>query len=352
MARAIELARRSMGHTRPNPAVGAVVVKGGTIIGEGRHKRCGRDHAEAAALKDAAKRHGAKALKGATVYCTLEPCSRPGRVGACCDALIAAGVRRVVWACEDPNPVNRGKAAKVLGKAGIATAHGLLEKEAQELILGFSKYILTDLPYITVKLAMSLDGRICDVEGGSRWVSSVNSHKLTGRFRETCDAIMVGAETIRRDNPSLLSHGKRNDDLLRIVVTRSGRLPLDAQVFADDACGRTVVLVLGKKSAPKQLRALVAEKRCLAVFAVPSAKLSDALRFMCQYTKLMHILCEGGLELARSLADEGLVDEWLTVLAPKVIGNRPISKALKGGIVEESSGIAFGDAYVNVRFHP
>ena len=122
MRRAIALAWRSAGHTRPNPPVGAVVVKGGRIVGEGRHRRCGGDHAEVAALKVCTS-----SPKGAAVYVTLEPCSKPGRVGACCDALIAAGVKRVVWACADPNPANRGKAARVLRRAGVETAHGLCE---------------------------------------------------------------------------------------------------------------------------------------------------------------------------------------------------------------------------------
>ena len=157
MRRAIAVAGRSAGHTRPNPPVGAVVVKNGRVIGEGRHRRCGGDHAEVAALK-ACK----VAPKGATVYVTLEPCSKPGRVGACCDALVAAGVKRVVWACPDPNPVNRGKAARILRRAGIETVHGVCEDEASAVIRPFAKHVTTGLPYVTVKLAMSLDGKICD----------------------------------------------------------------------------------------------------------------------------------------------------------------------------------------------
>ena len=195
MRRAIALAERSAGHTRPNPPVGAVVVKHGRVIGEGRHRRCGGDHAEVAALKAcktsprgaavyvtlepcskpgrvgaccAALKACTFSPKGATVYVTLEPCSKPGRVGACCDALIAAGVKRVVWACPDPNPVNRGKAARILRRAGIATAHGLCEDEASALIRPFAKHVTTGLPYVTVKLAMSLDGKICDDLGNAR----------------------------------------------------------------------------------------------------------------------------------------------------------------------------------------
>ena len=160
MKRALALAARSRGHTRPNPPVGAVVVRDGVVVGEGRHVRCGADHAEAAALKSS-KRHGG--AKGATVYVTLEPCSKVGRVGACCDALIAAGVSRVVWAIPDPNPKNAGRAAKVLRKAGIETECWLRSrdpercacvKEALRLIAPFSKHVNTGLPFVTVKLAL------------------------------------------------------------------------------------------------------------------------------------------------------------------------------------------------------
>ena len=214
MRRAIALAWRSAGHTRPNPPVGAVVVKGGKIIGEGRHRRCGGDHAEVAALKACTF-----SPKGAAVYVTLEPCSKPGRVGACCDALIAAGVKRVTWACADPNPTNRGKAARILRRAGIETAHGLCEDEAAPLIRPFAKHVTTGLPYVTVKLAMSLDGKICDDFGNARWISDVRSRRITGKWRDRVDVVMVGAETVRKDNPSLLCHTRRNDDLWRAVVS-------------------------------------------------------------------------------------------------------------------------------------
>ena len=302
--RALELAERGEGHTRPNPPVGAVIVKKGKIIGEGWHKKAGGDHAEVAAIKNALKR--GNPAKGATIYVTLEPCSKPGRVGACTDAIIAAGIKRVVYGSVDPNPVNRGRAKHILSRAGI-TCECANDCDCDELIAPFTKYIRTGLPYVTVKLAMSLDGRICDDFGNARWISSAESRKMTGKCRERVDAIMVGAETIRRDNPSLLSHGKRNDDLIRVVVTRSGKLPKNAQIFTDGAPNETRVFRVGKDA--KDLR--------------------DVLR---QLGKMgvMHVLCEGGLKLARSLADAGLVDEWITVLAPVVIGSRPIARALRG----------------------
>jgi diaminohydroxyphosphoribosylaminopyrimidine deaminase/5-amino-6-(5-phosphoribosylamino)uracil reductase len=191
MLRALELARLSRGRTRPNPPVGAVVVKNGKIVGEGRHVKCGADHAEAAALKKAGS-----AASGAEVYVTLEPCSKKGRVGACCDALIAAGVRKVVWACRDPNPKNSGRAMRILRSAGIETecweksrdsVKSALAGEALELIAPFAKHVTSGMPYVTVKIAMSLDGKICDDYGDAKWVSSAKARRQTGRMPAAAD---------------------------------------------------------------------------------------------------------------------------------------------------------------------
>ena len=324
MARALELARRGEGHTRPNPPVGAVLVKGGQIIGEGWHKRAGGDHAEVAAIKDAAEKHPQLFTHHSsllTLYVTLEPCSKPGRVGACTDAIIAAGIKKVVYAVPDPNPVNRGRAKRVLARHGIGceclagrsayNGKSLAGRSAyNDLIAPFAKHVTTGLPFVTVKLAMSLDGRICDDFGEAKWISSAASRRATGALRERVDAIMVGAETIRRDNPSLLSHGKRNDDLLRVVISKSGKLPKEAQVFTD---GKNATLVFKD---PEEALVALGKLGCL------------------------HVLCEGGLKLARSLADKRLVDRWISVTAPIVIGSRPLAEALRF----EGEDVIFGKA--------
>ena len=314
LSRAAELAPKGLGHTRPNPAVGAVIVKRGKVIGESWHKKAGGDHAEVAAIKNAVRR--GESAAGATIYVTLEPCSKPGRVGACTDAIIAAGIKRVVYAVADPNPKNRGRARRVLAKHGIECncyseqwPKSLCVQQARRLIAPFAKHVLTGLPYVTVKIAMSLDGKICDDYGSARWISSAKSRKVTGRLREQVDAIMVGAETIRKDNPSLLSYGKRNDDLIRVVVTRSGKLPKTAQIFTDGAPNKTIVFNTEARRHRGGIKGVLRELGKMGV---------------------MHVLCEGGLKLARSLADAGLVDEWIAVLAPVVIGSRPIARALRG----------------------
>lgn len=306
MARALELARRGEGHTRPNPPVGAVVVSDGEIIGEGYHHRAGQPHAEVMAIRNARLAPATAELRPLTLYVTLEPCSKPGRVGACTDAIIAAGISHVVYGCPDPNPVNRGRAKRILARHGISCElfgprSSPLVTRLSALIAPFAKHVTTGLPYVTVKLAMSLDGRICDDRGDAKWISSEAARRETGKLRERVDAIMVGAETVRRDNPSLLSHGRRNDDLVRVVVSRSGKLPRKAQVFTD---GRNDTLVF------------------------PDAEL--AIRELGRLG-MMHVLCEGGLKLATALAEAGLVDEWITVLAPKVIGSRRISEAVTIG---------------------
>ncbi|MGN0853189.1 MAG: bifunctional diaminohydroxyphosphoribosylaminopyrimidine deaminase/5-amino-6-(5-phosphoribosylamino)uracil reductase RibD [Kiritimatiellia bacterium] len=306
MSRAWALALRSCGHTRPNPPVGAVVVKNGIQIGEGRHRRCGLAHAEVAALASCSV-----SPRGASVFCTLEPCSKPGRVGACCEALIAAGVARVEWACPDPNAKNGGRAARILRRAGIETVcwmqcpsadprHRIACGIFEETLRPFAKHVTTGLPFVEVKLAMSLDGRICDLDGKSRWISGRPSLRETARWRERVDVVMVGAETIRRDDPSLLCHTRRNDDLWRAVVSGSGNLPAGAQVFADGARERTLV------------------------YSDPVAALEDLGR-----RGFMHVLCEGGLGLARSLAAARRVDKWTTILCPLVIGGRPLAEACR-----------------------
>ena len=244
-------------------------------------------------------------LRHSTLYVTLEPCSKAGRVGACTDAIVAAGIPRVVYAVDDPNPTNRGRAAKVLAEKGVSCERWAGDANvlplAERLIAPFKKHVETGLPFVTVKIAMSLDGRICDDYGDARWISSEAAREETGSLRARVDVIMVGAETVRRDNPSLLCHQEENPDLIRVVVSRSGNLPKDAQVFTD---GKNETLVFA--DAGEALREL-GRRGCL------------------------HVLCEGGLKLAVSLAEAGLVDEWLSVLSPCVVGTRPVSQALRFG---------------------
>ena len=312
MVEAINLARKGLGHTRPNPPVGAVIVRGEQIIGRGYHRRAGMPHAEVEAIKSAKV-----PLKDATLFVTLEPCSKPGRVGACTDAIIAAGIKRVVYAVEDPNPVNRGRAKAVLKAAGIRcqkfeSAYNNMVgpyvtreymdqilQSAENLVVPFAKHIETGRPFVTVKIAMSLDGKTHDDFGNARWVSSEKAREITGRQRNCVDAIMVGGATIREDDPVLLPHEGINRDLIRVVISKSGNLPRDAKVFTE---GENETLV----------------------FPDPETALDELGK-----RGLLHVVCEGGMKLATYLAQAGLVDEWYAVLSNKVIGSRPIGEAVE-----------------------
>lgn len=298
-------ARKGLGHTRPNPPVGAVVVKEGEIIGRGYHKRAGLDHAEVAAIKDAkAKGHN---LKGARIFVTLEPCSKAGRVGACTDAIKREGIAEVYYGCEDPNPVNRGKARAAL--QGIKCEY-VPSSVCEELIRPFAKHVTTGLPFVTVKLAISLDGKSVDDFGESKWITDEPTRRKAGEMRDIVDVIMVGAETVRKDNPRLLSYAANsNPDLVRCVISKSGNLPRDAKVFTE---GENPTLVY--------------------------RDVIEALRDLGR-RGYMHVLCEGGIKLATYLAHAGLVDEWKTYVGALVIGDKPIAEAKRIAHVEVSGEV-------------
>lgn len=305
MLRAIALARRGEGLTRPNPPVGAVVVRDGRIVGEGWHRKAGGPHAEVHALRAA----GEKA-RGATVYVTLEPCSTHGRTPPCTGALIAAGVKRVVVASLDPNPKHAGRGLTLLRKAGIAVTTGVAEAEACALIEPFSKWILTKRPWVTLKLGMTLDGRIADAAGRSRWITSPASRREVQNLRRRADAILIGRETARADDPSLLPVPPRGRKPWRVVVDTNGSLPATLRVFTDEANERTLLATTrGEPSATR--------------LVLPASKGHVSLRALLRELGrrgLLHVVCEGGGELASALWRDGLVDEAWLFLAPKLLG--------------------------------
>lgn len=228
MERALMLAAKARGRTSPNPLVGAVLVKAGKIIAEGYHLKAGLYHAEVAALKKA----GTQA-KGATVYVNIEPCTHIGRTGSCSKALINAGVKKVVTAMRDPNPINTGKGISQLKKAGITVLEGLLHKEARELNAPFEKFITQKLPYITLKAACSLDGRIATTTGESQWITNEESRKRVHEMREVNDAVIVGVNTVLKDDPRLnvrpVKKGRKQP--IRVVVDTQLKTPPDARLF-------------------------------------------------------------------------------------------------------------------------
>ena len=292
MRLAIELAKKAIGKTSPNPAVGAVIVKNNKVIGKGYHKKAGLPHAEINALREA----GQKA-KGATLYVTLSPCDHYGRTPPCTDAIIKSGIKKVIIAMKDPNPVNNGNGIKRLRGSGIKVDAGVLAKEAEAINKPYIKFITKNLPYITVKVAQSLDGKIATRTGDSKWISSEDSRRYVHELRGKVDAVMVGANTVLRDDPLLLSKVSRKQPV-RIIVSGKSGVPQDAKIFS--SLDRSPVIIV--------------------------KSLSEALALK----NITHILVEGGGELIASLVKKDLVDRFLIFIAPKIIGGRTAKTAVEG----------------------
>jgi diaminohydroxyphosphoribosylaminopyrimidine deaminase/5-amino-6-(5-phosphoribosylamino)uracil reductase len=312
MRLALDLARRGEGLTRPNPPVGAVVVKNGRKIGQGWHKKAGGPHAEVFALRQA----GA-AARGATLYVTLEPCSTFGRTPPCTDAVLRAGIARVVVAMADPNPKHAGRGLRLLRQAGLQIDVGAGAAEAAALIAPFACHMLRQRPFITLKLGVSLDGRIADHTHSSRWITGPEAREVVQAMRRASDAVMVGAGTVRHDNPSLWPRpdGKRNP--WRVVVVRNGPMPLHAQIFTDEHAARTLV------AAPKGWQPACARKIRKAgatVLELPKNGFLPALAKELGRLGILRVLCEGGGILAGELIQAGLVDELCLFLSPMLIG--------------------------------
>jgi diaminohydroxyphosphoribosylaminopyrimidine deaminase/5-amino-6-(5-phosphoribosylamino)uracil reductase len=309
MALAIELAKRAEGATSPNPVVGAVIVKNGRIVGRGYHKMAGLPHAEVNALRQA----GAKA-KGATLYVTLEPCGHFGRTPPCASAVIKSGIERVVIAMRDPNPVNNGSGIRKLNRYGIKTEVGLLAGDAMAMNRPYIKFITKKIPFVTVKVAQSLDGKIATRTGDSKWISGADSRRYVHELRRMADAVMVGANTVRMDDPLLLSRS-RGKQPVRVIVGGRSALPHQARIFSVPHKSPVIVVRPGGRSGKK----------------VDLRKLLMALA----RRGITNILVEGGGELIAGLVKENLVDRFLVFIAPKIIGGRDAKTAVEGGGIEK-----------------
>ena len=239
MRMALHEARKGLGQTSPNPAVGAVIVVADKVLAKGWHRRAGGPHAEIEALSNLPDRGSAS---GATLYVTLEPCSTTGRTPPCTDAIVAAKIGRVVVGAIDPNPKHHGRGLDQLRSEGIAVTTGVLAEECELLNVGFNRWITSGTPWVIAKVAQSLDGRITRPPGESQWISNTRSRRMAQCLRSTVDAILVGAETVRRDNPRLTVRERpRSVQPLRVVVTRSGNIPADASILTDQYRDRTIV---------------------------------------------------------------------------------------------------------------
>lgn len=319
MARALALAVRGIGLTSPNPAVGAVLVRDGRVVGEGAHMRSGGPHAEAVALAAAGE-----AARGATCYVTLEPCAHQGRTPPCADALIAAGVARVVVACQDPNPLVDGQGLGRLRAAGVEVVAGIAEAETRALNRAFLAFVRTGRPHVTLKSAMTLDGKIAAWDGTSRWITGEAAREEAHRMRFAADAILVGIGTVLRDDPELtvrLSDAPPKEPF-RVVADSRLRTPLGARLLRAGDPSRTIVACAAPAAAR---RAAALRARGVRVLELPRRdRRVDLHALLGALAKLdvVALLAEGGAELGAALLDAGLVDRVAFFVAPRLLGGR------------------------------
>ena len=320
MRRALKLAGQAKGRTSPNPLVGAVIVKNGEVIGEGYHQKAGTLHAEVHALNAVGEN-----AKGATLYTNLEPCCHWGRTPPCTEALIRAGIAEVYIAAVDPNPSVAGNGVRQLEKAGIGVHVGVCQQEAEKLNEVHTKYIQTGLPFVILKIAMSLDGKIATTSGESQWITSEASRHRGHEIRDAVDAILVGRGTVEIDNPTLTTRlqNRQGQDAIRIVMDSHGRTPTDTRVFNAESSAGVIVAVTS--AAPianiKALEASGAE-----VIIVPDAHGNrvcfKGLMEILGKREITSLLIEGGGEINASAVAAGIVDKVMCFVAPIIIGGR------------------------------
>jgi len=332
METALALAERGRGRVRPNPVVGAVVVKDGSIVGRGFHRRIGGAHAEVEALRDAGRK-----ARGATLVVSLEPCAHHGRTGPCVEAIVEAGIARVVAAIGDPCPKVRGRGFRALRRAGIGVVTGVLEERARAVNAGYLSVHERGRPRIALKLATSLDGRIAPATGGSRWLTGVESRRAAHHLRARHDTIVVGANTLRADDPELTVRDAKLprgvEQPLRVVVSSDLDLPLRAKVFAPALAAGTVVATVDPELVPKarrgafERRASLLARRGAQIWFLPRDKRAAfggvslpvlASRLASEFRH--DVLVEGGAALGAAFADQALVDELWLFVAPLLLG--------------------------------
>jgi diaminohydroxyphosphoribosylaminopyrimidine deaminase/5-amino-6-(5-phosphoribosylamino)uracil reductase len=324
MKRALRLAEAGRGRTSPNPMVGAVLVKRGKVVGEGYHAKIGEAHAEIIALRQAGK-----GARGAVLYLNLEPCTHFGRTPPCVPQVIKAGLRRAVIGMEDPNPLVNGKGIEALRKSGLDVKVGVLGKECRKLNEAFCKYILKRQPFVALKVAATLDGKIAARNGDSKWISGEASRRLVHRLRGRVDGVLVGIGTVLRDDPLLTARTKKGKEPYRIVLDSRLKIPEDAKVFEHSP---SEVILATTRSAPHgKIERL--ERKGVQVLIMDSKEgkvdLKACLNKLGEIG-LMSILVEGGSKINGSFLDEGLIDKFFLFLSPKWLGD-PQAPGIFGG---------------------
>jgi diaminohydroxyphosphoribosylaminopyrimidine deaminase/5-amino-6-(5-phosphoribosylamino)uracil reductase len=327
MKRALDLAKKGMGYTNPNPLVGAVIVKEGRVIGEGYHEAYGGYHAEINAFS-----YATEDVEGATMYVTLEPCSHYGKTPPCANAIVQKKIKKVVVALLDPNPLVAGKGIQILRENGIEVLTGVLEEESRRLNEIFIRYITTGLPFCIMKTAMTLDGKICTSTGDAKWITNEKSRDYVHRLRNQVAAIMVGVGTIIQDNPYLTTRlsDKCGRDPIRIIVDTTARIPLDSNVLHQESSAKTILVTtrMAAKDKLEELQALGTE-----ILITPLNNQRVDLAYLMKALgerQIDSVLLEGGSEVNYSAIEAGIVDKVLTFIAPKIIGGREAKTSVGG----------------------
>ena len=316
MRMAIRLARKGIGKTNPNPMVGTIIVKDGKIIGRGYHKKCGDYHAEINAINNVKG-----SIRGSTIYINLEPCSHYGRTPPCVDTLIKKGLKMVVVGTPDPNPEVNGKGIKILRSKGIKVDVGILDTECRQLNEHYFKFIKSGIPYVSVKYAQTLDGRIATKTGDSQWISSEASRKYVHFLRSTNDGIMVGAGTVTADNPQLTVRHVKGMNPLRIIVDSKLRIPIKSSVLTDDNPHQTIIATTSNAPARK----ITAIKKLGAEVLVVKKERNGKVSFSSLLKELgkreiMSVLVEGGSGMITALLKVNLVDKMIIPISPRILG--------------------------------
>ncbi|HCJ6670279.1 TPA: bifunctional diaminohydroxyphosphoribosylaminopyrimidine deaminase/5-amino-6-(5-phosphoribosylamino)uracil reductase RibD [Acinetobacter baumannii] len=308
MQQAIELAKRGLYSTKPNPNVGCVIVKDNQLIGEGFHPKAGQPHAEVFALRQAGEQ-----AQGATAYVTLEPCAHYGRTPPCAEALVKAQVKKVVVACPDPNPLVAGKGVQILKNAGIEVEIGICEDLAAQLNQGFLKAMSTGMPYVRLKVASSLDGRTAMASGESKWITGSAARQDVQHWRAISGAVITGIETVIADDCQLNVRSLHNVDIetvaqpKRVILDRRGRLPLTAKILENPE----TVMVMGP------YRPELAD---LGVIQLEIQPLKTLLQTLSKQYQIYDVLIEAGATLSSAFLQEGLIDEMISYVAPTLLG--------------------------------
>ncbi len=330
---ALNLAKRGKGKTSPNPMVGAIIVKDGKIVGKGYHKKAGKPHAEINALRDA----GEKAKEG-TLYINLEPCVHYGKTPPCTDTIIKNRIKRVVIGMKDPNPVVSGKGIKKLKKHNIDVSVGILEEKCRRLNEVFCKYITTRMPFVILKAASTLDGKIATKIGNSKWITSEKSREYVHRLRNEVDGILVGIETLIKDNPLLTTRIRGGKNPIRIIVDTKLRIPIDSKVLSISE-GETIIATTSLASKEK-IRILEDMNIKILLIDLDNNRV-DLLKLMKELGKrgITSILLEGGSKINGSFIDKGIVDKVYLFFAPKIMGGRESIPIFSGKDIENLNDI-------------